>query len=178
MLTLNNSTVTDNWAPSGGGIYNMRAGAWVYARNSVVADQTWSADDCLNNLGTFQSYGYNIESGTSCGFTAEGDQQVVDPVGLRPLGDYGGSTETCALLVGSAAIDAGDPGGCYGDADSNGVLDALPMDRDQRGSGYWRPADGDWDGIARCDAGAVEFQMLFADGFESGNTSMWSNTIP
>ena len=179
VLTLYNSTVTDNFASDGGGIYNLNEGpgAWVYARNSIVAEQG-EGEDCYNDGGTYDSYGYNIESGTSCGFTAEGDQQVVDPVGLRPLGDYGGPTETCALLVGSAAIDAGDPDGCYGDADGDGVLDAVPMGQDQRGSGYWRPADGDWDGIARCDAGAVESQIIFADGFESGGTTMWSSTVP
>ena len=177
VVTLNNSTVTNNWAPTGGGIYNMRAASWVYARNSIVVNQRW-AQDCYNSGGTLQSYGYNIESATSCGFTAEGDQQNVDPVGLRPLGNYGGPTNTCALELGSAAIDAGDPDGCYGDVDGDGVLDTVPMDRDQRGSGFWRPTDGDWDGIARCDTGAVEFQLLFADGFESGGTTLWSATTP
>ena len=177
VLTLYNSTVTDNGATSGGGIYNAGAGAWVSARNSIVAEQRW-LQDCYNSGGTYHSYGYNLESGTSCGFTAEGDQQNVDPVGLHPLGDYGGPTETCTLLFGSPAIDAGDPGGCYGDGNGDGVLDGLAMVQDQRGWGYWRPTDGDGDGIARCDAGAVESQILFADGFETGDTSAWSSAVP
>lgn len=178
-LTLNNSTVTKNRATSGGGIYNMNdgPGAWVYARNSIVAEQG-DGQDCYNDFGTYFSYDHNIESGISCGFTAEGDQQNVAAVGLRPLGAYGGPTETCALTLGGPAIDAGDPDGCYGDADGDGTLDLLAMDRDQRGSGYWRPSDGDGVGIARCDVGAVEFQMLFSDGFESGDTSRWSSTVP
>jgi len=88
VLTLNNSTVTNNSAVSGGGIYSRDdgPGTWFFARNSIVAEQG-GGQDCYNESGTYISYGYNIESGTSCGFTAAGDQQNVDPVGLRPLGD-------------------------------------------------------------------------------------------
>jgi hypothetical protein len=43
---------------------------------------------------------------------------------------------------------------------------------DQRG--LLRPRDGDGDGHARCDRGAVELgAALFVDGFESGDTSAW-----
>ncbi|MCD4748356.1 MAG: right-handed parallel beta-helix repeat-containing protein [Thermoanaerobaculales bacterium] len=173
-LTLNSSTVTKN---SSGGIFNAGLGAWTYARNSIVADQ-WYGQDCYNSAGSFQSYGYNIESGTSCGFTAAGDQQLVDPVGLLEFGDHGGGTETSALLADSPAIDAGDPGGCYGDEDGDNVLDSVPFYADQRGSGYWRPIDGNGDDIERCDIGAVEFQMLFMDGFETGDTERWTVAVP
>jgi hypothetical protein len=178
VLTLNNTTVTDNEGGSGGRcIHNSGSGAWVGARNSVVAAQWGAQQDCYNSGGTLQSYGYNVESGTSCGFTAVGDQQNVSAVGLRPLGDYGGSTKTCALDLGSPAIDAGDPAGCFGDFDGDGQLDPVAMDRDQRGSGYWRPRDGDGDGVPRCDTGAVERQLLFGDGFETGDTTRWSSTV-
>ncbi len=102
----------------------------------------------------------------------------MSPVGLRRLANHGGPTVTRALIFGSPAIGAGDPDGCFGDANGDGVLDALPMVVDQRGSGYWRPTDGDGDEIARCDIGAVESQIVFADGFESGTTSAWSSTVP
>jgi hypothetical protein len=58
-----------------------------------------------------------------------------------PLGDYGGPTETHALLLGSAAIDGGDPAGC---TDFWGA----PLTIDQRG--FTRPV-----GLT-CDIGAFE----------------------
>ncbi|MDA0171481.1 hypothetical protein OJ998_20440 [Solirubrobacter taibaiensis] len=61
----------------------------------------------------------------------------VDPR-LGPLADNGGLTRTHAPLPGSPAIDRGT--GC-GAADQRGVA---------------RPLDGDGDGAAQCDAGAVE----------------------
>ena len=67
---------------------------------------------------------------------------------LGPLKNNGGPTQTHALLAGSPAIDAGDPSGCR---DSQGALLAT----DQRG--FARHVDGNNDGIARCDIGAVEF---------------------
>ena len=76
----------------------------------------------------------------------------------------GGATPTMALQVGSPAIDAGGSVGCLA-TDQRGVV---------------RPIDGDDDGTATCDIGAFEFQpmVIFADGFESGDTSGWSVTVP
>src|SRR5262245_53838925 len=56
-------------------------------------------------------------------------------------------THTHALLPGSPALDAGDPGGCR---DQNGAL----LLTDQRG--FPRSSDGNNDGVARCDIGAYE----------------------
>ena len=48
---------------------------------------------------------------------------------------------------------------------------------DQRG--LLRPWDGDGDGAARSDRGAVELGApLFVDGFESGDSSAWSDFDP
>jgi len=64
---------------------------------------------------------------------------------LGPLQDNGGPTFTHALLVGSPAIDAGDP-----NFDPNSFT--PPLTTDQRGSGFPRVANG------RIDIGAFEVQ--------------------
>ena len=82
----------------------------------------------------------------------------IDPL-LGPLVDNGGPTPTHLPLDGSPAVDMGHPS-------------SYP-ETDQRG--FPRPRDGDLDGEAVCDIGAVEIGwQLFADGFESGDTSAWS----
>ena len=78
-----------------------------------------------------------------------------------PLQDNGGPTETHAIDFDSIAVDAGsNPAG---------------LATDQRG--YWPRDVG---GVT--DIGAYEYGaqpgLLFADGFESGDTLAWSATVP
>ena len=68
---------------------------------------------------------------------------------LGPLADNGGPTQTHALLVGSPAIDAGDPSVVFN-----------PAMFDQRGAPFVRVFDGDGTGGARIDIGAYEWQTL------------------
>jgi predicted outer membrane repeat protein len=100
--------------------------------------------------GAIASGGYNlIGDGTgSSGFTngTNGDQVGtaagrIDPL-LGPLQTNGGATLTHALLIGSPAIDAGDP--TY----------APPPNYDQRGTGFDRISNG------RIDIGAFEVQVI------------------
>jgi hypothetical protein len=91
-------------------------------------------------FGAVVSGGHNVLDTDDCGFTATGDQVVAD-VGLGALGDNGGTTETFLPAATSPAVDAG--AGC--------------PDVDQRGVS--RPQDGDDDGTAACDAGAVELAV-------------------
>jgi len=65
---------------------------------------------------------------------------------LDKLGNYGGPTQTRSLLLGSPAIDAGNPNGC---TDSNGNL----LKTDQRGKPRPDPEDA-----SGCDIGAYERQ--------------------
>jgi hypothetical protein len=66
-------------------------------------------------------------------------------------------------------------------ADSPAVDDPLGTTTncpayDQR-FGPDRPLDGNGDGLALCDIGAIERDSLFADGFESGDAAEWSAIV-
>jgi hypothetical protein len=139
-LSINNSTLSGNSAPSGdgGGIFNGRT---VTLQNSIVANSS-SGGNCY---GTMTSHGYNLSSDNSCHFGQMGDLNNTNPL-LGPLQNNGGPTWTQALLDGSPAIDAGNPSGC---TDGNGHL----LTTDQRG--YPRPDHEDNGG---CDMGAYERQ--------------------
>ena len=141
-LTLLFSTVTQNEAANGGGVYGIFN---VTIRNTIIANNLLTEDGINPDVfGTFISYGYNLigDSTGSTGFS-EGLADIVgtsdspiDPR-LAPLDFYGGSTQTFALLRDSPAIDA-DPT----------VLLSDPT-TDQRG--FPRVVNG------RADLGAFEF---------------------
>lgn len=138
--TVENSTITAN---TGGGIFGGGS-----VMNSIVAAQTAGAD-CAGAAATSQ--GYNIESGTACGFTGTGDQQNVSNGALN-LGALsalnGGTTPTHALQNPSAAIEK-IPIGTNG-CDGTGA--------DQRGGAR---AQGPSYGGSYCDIGAFEYGSDF-----------------
>ena len=68
---------------------------------------------------------------------------------LGPLLPNGGQTPTRALLPGSPAIDAGNPGGCRDEM-------ATLLLTDQ--TGFTRTFDGDGDSTAICDIGAYQYR--------------------
>jgi hypothetical protein len=136
---ISNSTISANSAKrSVGGIAALRDTTAI--QNSIVANN--SPADCGNFM---NSLGYNLNGDTSCGFYATGDLRGVDPK-LGALQYNGGTTQTIALLDGSPAIDAGNPGGCR---DGVGVL----LTTDQRGMPRPDPEDP-----GGCDMGAYERQ--------------------
>ena len=108
--------------------------------------------DCVSLFGaTLTSHGHNLVStGTGCPSDGPGDL-TVDPADvfitvLGPLQNNSGPTQTHALLPGSTAIDGG--------AAECPAVDSVPLATDQRGKP--RPIDGNVDGLAVCDIGAVE----------------------
>ncbi len=110
-LTIQNATITGNSAGSGGGILTNRP---ISLSNKIVADQAAGAN--CGGFPVINDLGYNLDDGTSCGFTSANHSQsntnpLLDPAGLK---DNGGPTQTIALLAGSPAIDAIPPGinGC------------------------------------------------------------------
>jgi CSLREA domain-containing protein len=132
--TVRNSTFVNNDAPSGSAI----AGAATVVSTII----TGNANHCF---GGTTSGGNNIDYGGSCGLAGSGDQNV-DPQ-LAPLADNGGPTLTHLPAPTSPAIDHGAASGCPA--------------TDQRGQA--RPTDGNGDGSAVCDVGAVEFLDLCPD---------------
>jgi hypothetical protein len=155
-LTLVSSTVTKNTAAGDlgtnvGGIQDVHGGfGLTFLTNTILAGNGpgFIADDCDHAVSV--DGGNIIGDADDCMFESlPSDQLGVDPE-LGPLADNGGFTRT--HRPGAAAVDRGS--------------DACPAD-DQRG--LPRPVDGDGDGIAACDAGAVEIQRdaIFASGFEA-----------
>jgi hypothetical protein len=129
----------------------------LYLHNTIVAANT--PFNCANPI---SSRGFNLDDDDTCGLTMVGDQSSVDPL-LGPLADNGGPTMSHEILVGSPAIDAAD-------------LLEFPA-TDQRG--YERPYDGDFDGEPLPDIGAFENNVfIFVDGFESGDFTTWSSSVP
>ena len=139
---IRNSTIADNlglgisyWNYNG--IFSSAIG------NTIISGNT---TDCAPATFPLVSEGYNLVFDGTCGFSQSGDISGIDPM-LEALADNGGITPTRALAADSPARDAGDPAGCK---DETGAL----LSYDQRGE--LRPVDGNGDGSAICDIGAVE----------------------
>ena len=95
---MTNSTFTNNTSAGG------NAGA--ISNNGAVTLKNTLMSGVNNCSGGISDGGYNLDSGTSCHFSATGSQSNVANAKLGPLADYGGPTQTIALLSGSPALDA------------------------------------------------------------------------
>ena len=195
-LILHESTVHGNTAPGGGGggiyLYQgsyLEASSVTIARNSslfgpgINRSNDSQVGDIGNSIIAYNHYyggGWgncngslgildeaNLSSDTSCGFLGASDFDGVDPE-LLPLAWAGGPTPTMVPKPGSPVLDEGKAIHCT----------AI----DQRG--LPRPTDGDDNPGALCDLGAVEYQpsgepfLISFDGFESGDTTKWSSSVP
>jgi len=131
-LIAQNTTIANNSAESGGGLYSNSPYHTITLRNTIVANNssTTSGPDCA---GTISTSDHNIIGNTGgCTATAgAGDQFNVDP----QITAYAIGTGYHALLPDSPAIDAGNPATC--------------LTTDQRGVS--RPQGG------TCDIGAYEY---------------------
>ena len=142
-LSVTNSTFSNNSAALGGGISNL--GHLRYA-NTILANST-SGDDCYSpgvagarvDLNLHNLVEANAAFPNQCGIPLIS----VDPR-LASLNDNGGATHTIALLPGSPALGAGEPGTCAADPLNN---------LDQRG--VTRPQ-----GDLNCDIGSYESSLL------------------
>jgi CSLREA domain-containing protein len=154
-MILGNSTVTANlanraesqWLTRGdaGGVY---AGSPVSITNSLIAGNSAPSGVKPDAAGTLLSGGHNL-IGNSAGVTLTGnlDGNLLDVAArLGPLSADGG-LPIHPLLPGSPAVDAGSPL-----APGSGPAACAPADA----RGVLRPLDGDGDGSAVCEIGAVE----------------------
>ncbi|MGO9471160.1 MAG: choice-of-anchor Q domain-containing protein, partial [Isosphaeraceae bacterium] len=110
-MTSINSTIADNSAAgNGGGIDNGNGGSATLGNTIVAGNSSTGAGSGPDFGGTVTTdKGNNLigdDSGSS-GFAQPPDLLNVNPL-LSLLGNYGGPTQTFALLPGSPAIDAGD----------------------------------------------------------------------
>jgi hypothetical protein len=116
------------------------AGGTVTLGGTIVADSN-AGPNCSGTV--TETSGYNLDSGTSCGFSLSSDIVGTEP-SLGPLASNGGPTQTRALRPGSPAID-------HGGTRASGCPAA-----DQRGKARPdEPADS-----GACDIGAYESQGL------------------
>ncbi|MBT3323461.1 MAG: sortase [Anaerolineae bacterium] len=127
--TISNSTFADN-SVSANGSTSLAFGGGISSsgtlENSIFANNT--GGDCT---GPFSADAYNLDTDGSCN---NATQKTVAEIGLSPLADNGGPTQTMAISNISAAYNAAD----------NSVCQA----KDQRGVA--RPQ------YSRCDVGAYE----------------------
>jgi hypothetical protein len=150
-ITIVDSTLASNRAGnSGGDIYNA-IDATITVTGSILTSASGSSASCSAAV---TDGGYDIDDGTSCGFSGGTDHNSTDPE-LGALASNGGPTQTMALDTGSPAIDAGQSGA---------ACTSVNGSEDQRG--FVRP---DIAGTA-CDIGAYEFGAAAPTPTPAGST--------
>jgi len=143
------STITQNTAPTGGGIATNNTAATVRLTGTIVADQAGGAN-CAQPQGDIISSGHNLASDTTCDLGTAGDRPI-GSANLAVLADDGGPTRTHRPNLGSPAIDgSGNP--------FFGAPCGTTTDRTDQMGGY-RPEKPS----GNCDIGAVEVDQSIAN---------------
>ncbi|MDP3971014.1 MAG: DUF5011 domain-containing protein [bacterium] len=151
VFDISHSTISGNSAEgSGGGIHAQGEGndlATVRVKNSILSGNSANSvadEDCdISGAGTptITSQNYNIEGGTSCGFTEINDHSSTDPLlDVAGLENNGGENQTISIQSTSPAKDTGTCSSLSG-----------TETRDQRG--LVRPEN------STCDVGAYELDQ-------------------
>ena len=144
-MTFIQSTFSGNKASAGANIHNYSYGTVTATTTlimSIVANGV-GGSNCNTNGQLFVDSGYNLDSGTSCGFTTAQHSLNNTPPQLLALASNGGPTQTMALPLQSPAVNAIPTSfsGCSSSTDQRGI--ARPQ-----GSG--------------CDIGA--FEVIISGG--------------
>jgi hypothetical protein len=117
--TIRYSTLSGNSSPFGANIHS--AGSTLSVSSSIVANGV-GGTNCSGSPAITDG-GYNIDTGTSCGFsTANHSKNSTNPQ-LGALASNGGPTRTMALAAHSPAVDAipATVSGCAGSIDQRGL---------------------------------------------------------
>jgi len=146
--TMGSGSLGGPYAGEGGAIYLENGAPVVNVDNTLIALNyaSTTGTDCR---GTLNATGRNLlGSIAECAIIGETGGVIIgsDPV-ITAFGNYGGSTLSCLPRHGSPAIDQG----------SSNNVPSL----DQRGIA--RPIDGNYDGQARHDIGACEYDPAASD---------------
>ncbi len=118
ITVIENSTITNNTAPSGAGSGVVSRGdnsARTEIRSTIVSANTNTDVDFVDGtVNSFVSKGFNLTGdGNATGaFAQGGDVTGNASPGLGPLASNGGPTQTHALLATSPALDEGANAGC------------------------------------------------------------------
>jgi len=153
--SIDSCTITNNVGAEAGSVNFLSE---VHVANTIFGGSC----EVVPGMGTVVSGGGNLESpADTCGLDHPTDMVDVTAteLDLGPLQNNGGVTPTHAPRSGSIAIDSGN-------------RDLCPA-VDQRDWLRWDPG---------CDIGSVEVSalggLIFADGFESGEYTEWSEAVP
>jgi Bacterial Ig domain len=118
--TVNQSTFSGNTSPFGANLYNFTGFTLSMSMDIVAGGLTGT--NCGGGA-PITDLGYNIDDGTSCGFSALNHSLNNTQPQLDALASNGGSTQTMALPAASPAVDAIPPAtpGCPGSTDQRGI---------------------------------------------------------
>ena len=116
--TITQSTFSGNSSPYGANIYNYTGFSLAISMSVVAAGVNGS--NCGGQAPIIDR-GYNIDTGTSCGFSGTSMNNTQPQLGT--LASNGGPTQTMALPAGSPAVDAipASTPGCTGTTDQRGT---------------------------------------------------------
>jgi len=146
LLNIGYATIAENTATAAGGGVAASAAATVNVGTTILSDNT-SGNCQVAGGATIVNQGYDIDSGTTCGFgTANDSQSDTDP-GLGELDDNGGPT--LSMLPGEFAIN-------HVPLHTNGCGDFVMEDQRE----FARPDDV----TVLCDVGAVEADAVAPPG--------------
>ncbi|MGA7297968.1 MAG: right-handed parallel beta-helix repeat-containing protein [Rhodanobacteraceae bacterium] len=166
----NHSVATDpNYAA---GVALQGSSPSVSIDHSILARNTNLAGESECN-GPLNSGGYNLIgdiTGCTIAGTSTGNQTGLDPLLAGPFSHPLASASAGGLAAWlprskfGPTVDMGNPAGSTYDNDADPGTADVPLTSD-----HWnlaRPADGDGDGTARPDIGAVESPVIMIDGFD------------
>jgi chitodextrinase len=118
--TVTQSTISGNSSPFGANILNYTGFTFKIGMSVVANGQ--GGPNCGGGQPVTDT-GYNIDTGSTCGFSTANNSKSSTSPQLGPLASNGGPTQTMALPSGSPAVDAipASTPGCTGTTDQRGT---------------------------------------------------------